>query len=109
MIEKSTPRRGKGVKVTFSIPVEWLDEKVSVVGDFNDWDPHGTPMRKKADVRTASVVLEPGGIYRFRYLDARGHWFDDPRADAIWPGSHGGTESVIDLRDTDGDGSSPEA
>jgi 1,4-alpha-glucan branching enzyme len=99
MIDKTDGARGKGVKLTFSIPVEWIDHKVSVVGDFNDWDPLATPLRKKGPVRTASVVVPAGGVYRFRYLDARGHWFDDPGADAIWPGPHGGTESVIDLRE----------
>ncbi|MCC5951327.1 MAG: isoamylase early set domain-containing protein [Acidimicrobiia bacterium] len=99
MIEKTVRPRDKGVRVTFSVPVEWLDDKVSVVGDFNDWDPLATPLRKKGPVRTASVVVQPGAVYRFRYLDSRGHWFDDPGADAIWPGPHGGTESIIDLRD----------
>src|SRR5690606_37612857 len=89
MIEKNAKARGKGVKVTFAIPVEWLDQKVSVVGDFNDWDPMANPMRKKGAVRTTSVDLAAGSVYRFRYLDARGHWFDDPGADAIWPGPHG--------------------
>lgn len=98
MIDKNHKHRGRGVKVTFSIPIEWLDEKVSVVGDFNDWDPTANPLRKKGAVRTASVVLEPGREYAFRYLDARGYWFDDPAADAIRDGSHGGTNGIIDLR-----------
>ncbi len=43
MIEKRPQKRGTKVKVTFSIPVEWLPTPVSVVGDFNDWDPGVNP------------------------------------------------------------------
>lgn len=98
MIEKQARARGNGVKVVFSVPIEWMDRKASVVGDFNEWDPMANPLRKKGEVRTTSVVLEAGRVHRFRYLDARGHWFDDPGADDIWVGPHGGTESIIDLR-----------
>ena len=97
MIEKHHKHRGRGVKVTFSIPVEWVDCAVAVVGDFNDWDPHANPLRKKGGVRQASVVVDPGRTYAFRYLDARGRWHDDPAADEVRTNTFGGTDSVIDL------------
>ena len=34
-------------------------KSVSVVGDFNDWDPHVNPLRKRGSVRRASVVSRP--------------------------------------------------
>lgn len=97
MIEKSKPKRGKGVKVTFSIPVEWLPRKVSLVGDFNDWDPAANPMRKKAGRWVTSVALEAGGRYRFRYLDVDGRWHDDPAADDVERNESGGMDCVLDL------------
>ena len=33
MIEKRSQKRGKTVKVTFSVPVEWLPTPVAVVGE----------------------------------------------------------------------------
>ena len=99
MIEKKAQRRKGLVKVTFSIPIEWMDHGASVVGDFNDWDPTATPLRKKGSVRTASVELEPGRVYAFRYLDTRGRWHDDPQADDVRPNAVGGTDCVLDLRD----------
>jgi 1,4-alpha-glucan branching enzyme len=99
MIEKRPQHRKRGVKVTFSIPLEWLDRGASVVGDFNDWDPAATPLRKQGPVRTASVVLEPGRVYAFRYLDSLGRWHDDPAADDVRSNAAGGTDCVIDLRD----------
>lgn len=97
MIEKNHKHRGRGVKVTFSIPVDWLDCNACVVGDFNEWDPTATPLRKKGGVRTASVVLHPGERHAFRYLDARGRWHDDPAADDLVPNGCGGFNGVVDL------------
>lgn len=98
MIKKRPNAKTQEVKVSFSIPHEWCDGAVSVVGDFNDWDPLATPLRKRGDVRTAAVVLESGREYRFRYLDAHGRWHDDPEADRMLPNELGGADCVIDLR-----------
>ncbi len=99
MIEKHRQPRKRVVKVTFSIPIEWMDRGASVVGDFNDWDPTATPLRKRGSVRMVSVALEPGRVYAFRYLDTLGRWHDDPAADDVRPNASGGTDCVIDLRD----------
>lgn len=105
MIDRQPNKRGRKVKVTFSIPREWMDRPVSVVGDFNEWDPHATPLRKHGSVRRVSVSLEAGQSYRFRYLDDEGRWHDDPAADNVVPNVAGGFDCVIDLTDaapTDG-------
>ena len=99
MIEKHRRKRDGAVKVTFSIPVEWLDRKVSVVGDFNGWDPLANPLRRHGKVRRASVVLDPGSTHRFRYLDALGRWHDDPAADEVVANPDGGTDCILDLSD----------
>jgi 1,4-alpha-glucan branching enzyme len=101
VIEKRPARNKSDVRVTFSIPVAWLDRQVAVVGDFNGWDPTATPMRKRGDVRTATVTLPAGREYRFRYLDALGRWHDDPAADAVEPSGYGSTDCIIDLTRTD--------
>ena len=99
MIERHVKARGRGVKVTFSIPTEWLDRPVSVVGDFNGWDPTATPLRKRGSKRTASVTLEANSVHQFRYLDALGRWHDDPDADDVVVNATGGTNCVLDLRE----------
>ena len=101
MIEKRRGRHKGDIRVTFSIPVSWLDRHVAVVGDFNGWDPTATPMKKRGDVRTVTVTLQAGRRYRFRYLDVLGRWHDDPAADDVEPGGVGSTDCIIDLTEVD--------
>jgi len=97
VIEKRRTRQKAEMKVTFTIPLVWLDRPVSVVGDFNGWDPTATPMKKKGTVWTATVTLQKGCKYRFRYLDTLGRWHDDPTADDVEASGGGSTNCVIDL------------
>ncbi|MCF3178558.1 isoamylase early set domain-containing protein [Streptomyces polychromogenes] len=70
-------------QVTFVLPEDTPDGPVSVVGDFNHWDPAAHPLTSRGDGRrTATVVLPAHGHHSFRYLAAGGHWFDDDQADA---------------------------
>jgi 1,4-alpha-glucan branching enzyme len=75
----------KGIcKVTFSFPENQGNraQKVHVVGEFNDWSPSATPMkRSKNGVFTTSVDLKQDREYQFRYLIDDQHWENDPEAD----------------------------
>ncbi len=84
---------GNKTRVTFCLPRESPDGIVSVVGDFNDWEPgrHELKARRNGE-RTVTVRLDPGR-YRFRYLATDGVWLDDEHADAV--DQHG---SQLDLR-----------
>ena len=78
MIKTSKPRRDGTVRVTFTLPAGEPAAAVSVVGDFNDWDPHAHPLRIRANrTRSATVTVACGSTLRFRYLAEGGHWFDD--------------------------------
>ena len=74
---------GNKTRVTFCLPQEAPDGVVSVVGDFNDWEPgrHELKSRRNGE-RTVTVSLGPGQ-YRFRYLASDGVWLDDDHADAV--------------------------
>lgn len=74
---------GRKTRVTFSLPADEPPGTVSVVGDFNDWEPGRHELVKRRNgTRSVSVTLAPG-TYRFRYLGTGGLWFDDDTADAI--------------------------
>ncbi|MFJ3202901.1 isoamylase early set domain-containing protein [Streptomyces sp. NPDC086989] len=78
-------------QVTFVLPEGTPPGPVSVVGDFNHWDPAAHPLAPRGDgMRAASVALPAGGTHAFRYLAAGDYWFDDTDAD-----HHDGTNSHL--------------
>jgi 1,4-alpha-glucan branching enzyme len=95
---KKTPVKGtKTVKVTFTLPKDQSPTKVSVVGDFNGWNPLSHPLRLRSNgTRSVAVTLPAGGRYAFRYLAEGGHWHDDTAADAFEPNGAGGFNSILE-------------
>ena len=82
MIKVAKPTSSGTVRVTFVLPAVEPAGAVSVVGDFNDWNPYAHPLRKRANgVRSAVVILPAGTTLRFRYLAQGGVWFDDDTAE----------------------------
>ncbi len=78
MIKAARADSGGVVRVTFVLPTDEPDGAVSVVGDFNNWDPFAHPLRRRANgTRTAVVRLPAGSRFHYRYLADGGVWFDD--------------------------------
>ncbi|WP_127542898.1 isoamylase early set domain-containing protein [Actinoplanes sp. OR16] len=76
---------GNKTRVTFSLPADEPAGTVSVVGDFNGWEPGRHELQPRRNgTRTVSVPLDPGH-YKFRYLATDGVWLDDDQADAVGP------------------------
>lgn len=81
MIKVAKPARSGSVRVTFVLPATEPAGAVSVVGDFNGWDPYAHPLRKRSNgVRSVVVTIPAGSTLRFRYLAEGGIWFDDETA-----------------------------
>lgn len=77
---KSKPR----CKVTFTLSKEQAKDagKVAVVGEFNNWEPSASPLRRQKDgAFSATLDLETGREYQFRYLIDGEIWISDPEAD----------------------------
>ena len=78
MIKTTRPGRDGTVRVTFALPIDEPGGAVSVVGNFNDWNPFSHPLRKRANrTRSAAVTVQSGTTLHFRYLAEGGVWFDD--------------------------------
>ena len=78
MIKTSKPGRDGTVRVTFALPIDDPGGAVSVVGNFNDWNPYSHPLRRRANqTRSAAVTVRSGSTLHFRYLGEGGVWFDD--------------------------------
>lgn len=73
-------------KVTFALPAETVNgaKSVSLAGDFNEWTP--TALKKQKDgTFKASVELEVGKEFAFRYLVDNDVWMNDEAADKYVP------------------------
>lgn len=56
---------------------------VSIVGDFNDWDPHATPLTETGDGLWSVVVPLPPGVVTYSFLVDGNEWRADPHAAAV--------------------------
>jgi 1,4-alpha-glucan branching enzyme len=93
LIRTAKPGRDGTVRVTFTLPADQPGGPVSVVGDFNDWDPFAHPLRRRTNgTRSAAVTVRAGSTLYFRYLAEGGLWFDD---ESVFPaGRHGAAITV---------------
>jgi 1,4-alpha-glucan branching enzyme len=94
---KQTPVKGSSkVKVNFVLPKDSATGKVSVVGDFNGWDPMVHPLKPRSNgTKSVTVTLPVSMRFAFRYLDEKGQWLDDEAANEYVDNGIGGTNSVI--------------
>ncbi|MBG0826699.1 isoamylase early set domain-containing protein [Planomonospora sp. ID67723] len=82
MIKRAKPTKNGQVKITFTVPADRVSGGVSLVGDFNGWDPYAHPMQPKDDgIYQVTVTLPADRGICFRYLADGGLWFDDDDAD----------------------------
>ena len=100
-IKKQYLKRKPVCKVTFRISEEIGKSAgtAHLVGEFNSWDFFATPMKKlKKGAFTATLNLEKGREYQFRYLLDNKNWQNDGDADRFVPTPFGDSEnSVISL------------
>ena len=95
MIKKAyTPKR-TSCKVTFKLPLEVAQNNVSLVGDFNDWNPSSNPFSKKKDHWEVSLKMDAGTQSRFRYYVDGERWLNDEQADSYHVNEFGTEDFVI--------------
>lgn len=72
-------------KVTFTLPAEVVANATSgiILGEFNNWDDtRATSLKKQKDgSMKATLTLEAGRTYQYRYLLNDGRWVNDHTAD----------------------------
>jgi len=78
VVKVGKPDASGAVRITFSLPDAQPAGTVSVVGDFNGWDPFAHPLKRRGNgVRSAVITVPAGSTLHFRYLAEGGRWFDD--------------------------------
>ena len=99
-IRKKYLKARPACQVTFTLPREAAPEAetVCVLGEFNNWaqDAHQLKKLKSGDF-TATLELETGRAYRFRYIIDGWKYENDWYADRYEPNPYGGEDSVVDV------------
>ena len=84
------------VDVTFTLPADVHADTVALCGEFNDWSAEDARLERGSDGSwRATVALEPGRSYRYRYLLDGQRWENDRQADGYAPNAFGSTDSVV--------------
>lgn len=100
---KKQYQKNNSCKVTFVLPKESFHAEsantVKVLGEFNNWNwDNGLTMKPAKDVFEASIKLDAGKSYQFRYVIEGQGWLNDPAADRYVPSPFPGIDnSVIDV------------
>ncbi|MGB8857842.1 MAG: isoamylase early set domain-containing protein [Ilumatobacteraceae bacterium] len=83
-------------RVKFSLVGIGAGRLVSLVGDFNEWDPLANPLEQDdTDVHSVTVDLPLGATYQFKYLADDGSWFCDPDVEEREANEYGELNSVL--------------
>lgn len=76
-------------KITFTLAAEVVADATEglLLGDFNNWDnTHATSLKKQKDgSMKATIALEAGKTYQYRYLLNDGRWVNDHTAESYVP------------------------
>ncbi len=103
MINKELGSKTGLARVTFELPATVWAGQISLVGEFNNWDRQVTPMTQDRldESWRATLDLEAGRRYRFRYLLDGDTWLTDRQADDCAANATGSYDSVVDLTEFD--------
>jgi predicted carbohydrate-binding protein with CBM48 len=84
------------IDVTFTLPAEVHSGTVALCGEFNNWSAEHVWLQRGSDGSwRATVALEPGRSYRYRYLLDGERWENAWQADCYVPNSYGSADSVV--------------
>ena len=96
MLRKTYSKKGSTCRVTFDLPADGNTKKVSLCGQFNEWNPRTHPMKRRKDGRFSTTLsLKSGQDYLFKYLLDGRRWENDWSADSYAPNCFGTEDSLI--------------
>ena len=88
--------RAGTVDVRFTLPAEVQAGTVALCGEFNNWSAQDIRLERGGDgTWRATVALQPGRSYRYRYLLDGERWENAWQADRYVPNPYSSTDSVV--------------
>lgn len=97
MPKKTYTKTKNSCRVMFELPTEVNAKKVTLLGDFNAWDPKTHPMKKRKDGSFYLITYLKPGEYKYRFLLDGKRWENDYHAEKYLPNIFGGEDSVISI------------
>lgn len=97
-IKKQSLKSKPICKVSFKVTKEQAEgaNEISIVGDFNNWNPAADVMNQLKDGSFSHTIeLGSGASYRFRYLADGSRWFDESEADGVEVGEFGAANNLL--------------
>ncbi len=97
-IKRRYVKNGERCKVTFKLPKAAATGayRITLVGDFNDWNAEATPLKRLSSGDFSVIVELPAGReYRYRYLINEDRWENDWCADRYVDNGFGEEDSVV--------------
>ena len=101
MLKKQYSKTKPTCKVTFTLAKEAIEgaDSVTVLGEFNNWNPAlGIPMKLTGAEFKTVIELPTGRDYQFRYLGSNGVWENDWAADDYIEAPFNVSNSVVCLK-----------
>ncbi len=96
MLKKNYSKSGKICRVTFKYDNSESSKNAVLVGEFNKWSLQENPMKKLKDGSfSATLSLQAGNSYQFRYVLDGNTWVNDVLADSYVLNKYGEENSVV--------------
>lgn len=84
------------VSVTFETSAFPEAKTLSLVGDFNAWDPDATPMKQRKDGAWAVTLRLPKRRdFQYRFVVDGQTWTTDAESETTAPNPYGGVNAVV--------------
>ncbi|USE35732.1 isoamylase early set domain-containing protein [Endozoicomonas sp. SCSIO W0465] len=94
MLKKKIIKKTAETEVTFEFAQKGI-KSVSLVADFNQWQPVTMKYHKKDKAFRTKAKLPGDGAFHFRYLLDDKVWENDHNADDYVPNPYGSDNSVV--------------
>lgn len=95
MKTKKGTRKPDLEKVVFSLEAENASE-VYLLGNFNEWDPQRTPMKRKGNKKWTASLSLPAGEYEYKFM-VDGQWVEDPMNERVRPNDFGTHNNIFNV------------